>query len=234
MNWNGEALWLKIGSVRIISPSISTRTVAWPIQVTLRPGPESERFGFWTKYGSITGSSLSRACRDGNEEGPRRETEDRVKEKRERKTQQKKWEKRKTILFWITECFSLMTFQKWTIIPSNSENRVTVFYPLQMLQCCTQKWTCLCCCFQDLSSRQDHKDFQQTWESASIWRTTPTLQALFCQQLSFMCVAYKTPTWHAKYFKYVASFLSIKLLCMLLHFSILTGFTQQNTVHSRG
>lgn len=28
MNWNGEALWLKIGSVRIFSPSISTRTVA--------------------------------------------------------------------------------------------------------------------------------------------------------------------------------------------------------------
>lgn len=65
MNWNGEALWLKIGSVRIFNPSISTSTVAWPSQVTLRPGPESERSGFWTKYGSITGSSLSRAYEEG-------------------------------------------------------------------------------------------------------------------------------------------------------------------------
>lgn len=38
INWSGDALWLKTGSVRIVSPSISTRTVAWPSQVTLIPG----------------------------------------------------------------------------------------------------------------------------------------------------------------------------------------------------
>lgn len=68
MNWTGEALWLKIGSVRTFSPSISTRTVAWPSQVTLRPGPDSDRSGFWTKYGSRTGSSLSKTCRGEKEE----------------------------------------------------------------------------------------------------------------------------------------------------------------------
>lgn len=65
MNWKGEALWLNIGSVRIFSPSISTRTVAWPSQVTLSPGPDSERSGVWMKYGSSTGSSLSRAYGGG-------------------------------------------------------------------------------------------------------------------------------------------------------------------------
>ena len=32
----GEHLWLKIGSVNTVAPSISARTVAWPIQVAFR------------------------------------------------------------------------------------------------------------------------------------------------------------------------------------------------------
>jgi hypothetical protein len=32
----GKHLWLKIGSVNTVAPSISTRTVAWPIQVAFK------------------------------------------------------------------------------------------------------------------------------------------------------------------------------------------------------
>jgi hypothetical protein len=60
MYCDGEARELKIGSVRSMSSSISTISVACPSQVTLKPASRTPASsGSLIKYGLSTGSSLS-------------------------------------------------------------------------------------------------------------------------------------------------------------------------------